>query len=315
MNKKWTLIQPLRAQWPIPNPNHPWDNNVFYTISKLLKANAFHIESSDIEMTSDIYFLVSFDIALIEKEILFVKKLHDFGKKVVVAFSQDFRFMVGDGLVDEKTGYMYTDLVKEADLTISGVSEKLHIYGRYQNKVISAGPFIENLNFSLPYHLREIDVLLSGPSGEQGFGLNLEIMLAIKEKFPNAKVAYSLRDGFNRRAQIMHQKGILVFTPPIINLLPNTKVYIDSQIRPRPGRVLDEAWYCRTPFISHDLTYLSRIFPEYSYSEMSIDKIVSLYSNLIQEDYDTLMQRAGKLIEEDYYENVINKIENKLYGV
>lgn len=316
-SKKWTIIQPLRTQWDIPplerDPNF-YDNNAFYTISRLLRADAYHIDCPVINEDSDIYFLIAFDPALMLKELNFIRKMKAMGKKVVLAFSQDYRFLIGDALVSPE-GVLYTDLVKEADLTMAGVSSKLKIYGRYQNKVIEGGPFLEDLNFNaIPHNERKIDVLLSGPVGEQGFGLVLELMLTIKDRFPNDKIVYSLRPGLEDRKKIMEERGLIVLPPPLMGLIPNSKYYLDSQIRPRPGRVLDECFYCHTPFISHDLTYMSKLYPEFAYTEMNMTHIVDLYEKMKNSDYNVLIQKASEIAKYDHYVNVITRLEERLYA-
>jgi hypothetical protein len=316
--KKWVVIHPLQTNWGIPDVNHPWGIDPFYQISRLTRAPGYHVTDSNIDMTANVYFLISFDISLINKEIEFVRQVHANGGKVVVAFSQDNRFFTGDHLVSNE-GTSYIDLVNEADLTISGVSEDLHVYGRAQHKVIPGGQFLEHLNFSNPVETRNIDLLLSGNLSETGFAFALEIMLAIKEKFPLHRIVYCLRGGFPVYENILHKRGIECTTPPLIESLKKARIYIDHQIRPRPGRVLDESWYCRVPFIAHEDTYLSRLFPDFTYSKMSIDKIVELYENLVnvinsEPAKEFMFDKANRLAEYDYWENVKKRIEDKLYG-
>lgn len=315
MSKKWMVVQPLPASWDVPPEGHAWSIDPFYQISRLVRARGTNIGEPNIPMDCDIYFLISFNISLLHQELEFIRKVHAHGKKVVVAFSQDNRFSTGDHLVDQY-GNIYTDLVGEADLTISGMSGDLHIYGRFQDKVIPGGQFLERLNFSDEGIPREIDVLMSGNSLENAFGFAMEIALSIKTKFPWARVVYSLRDGFGYHENALRARGIEVARPPLVELLKRSKVYIDHQIRPRPGRVLDEAWYCRTPFIAHEDTYLSRIFPQYRYKKMSIDYIMDLYTGLsvrAVNDRPKLITDAARLAEWDYWENVKRRIEQRLF--
>src|SRR5512147_2998835 len=120
INHKWIMIQPLRTNWPVPDPNEPWTNNSFANMSRLLRAEAYHLDSSNIPMNADIYFISSYDIALVQREIDFVKHVKSLGKKVVIAFSQDLLFLYGTGLIYNNV--LYTDLIKECDLVLTGIS-------------------------------------------------------------------------------------------------------------------------------------------------------------------------------------------------
>lgn len=312
INHKWCVIQPLRTRWKCPDSKSLWSNNSFANISRLLRADAYHIDDNDIPLDADIYFLSSFDIALIKKEIDFIKKVKSLGKKVVMAFSQDLRFLFGSGLMYD--GVLYTDLMKECDLVLSGISNELDMFGRQQYKVIPFGLPFERLNFSnKKYEDREIDILVSSSIGEECFPVTIEILYLLKEKFPDKKIVYSIDTGHIDKYK--YYINDFTFVPGgLINYLPNAKVYFSPEIRPRPGRALIESFYCRTPFIACSWVYHANLFKEFNYNCLSMSKIIDCYSRLLDSNYIEIIKKAEEIAEYDYFDNFYSRMISRLFS-
>lgn len=314
MIKKSTMIQPLRARWNAPPENAPWDNNSFATLTRLFRSNAFHIEDPGIDMTSEMYIMCSFDIGLLPKEIEFVKRIKDMGKKFILSFSQDLRFLIGNCLVHE-SGLHYGELCDYADVILSGVASKIRIYGRNQHKVLDFGVPCERLNFSSkPYEFREIDFLVSNNIGEENWGVATEFLLMLVDKFPSKTIVYSTNLPENK----IHPKlrNTVKFVPSgLIYYLGNAKSYINLELRPRPGRSLLESFYFRTPFISCDSTYFSRLFPNHTFDGYDLVKVMELCEDIISTDYNKLISEAERIAEFDYFDNFYPRLLERLYGV
>ena len=312
IEKKWTCIQPLRTSWTAPNISTPWSNNPFHNDSKLLRANAYHIDSIDIEMDSDVYLLISYDIGNLEKEIKLVKELKSKGAKIVIGFSFDLRFLIGDGLLSP-SGTLYTALCKEVDIILSGVSDNYKCYGRYQDKVFPLGMFLERLNLStVSYENRNIDLLISSSMGEECFGFTMETLLTIKEKYPDKRIVYSISE-LSIEKYKHFQNEIEFSNKKLLDLMPYAKVYYNPEMRPRSGRAIQEAWYCRTPFISHSWVYFSKIFPEFTYTGMDMQTIASNFGLILNSNYDEIIKRGEKNIEEDYFDKLYPRLMKRLF--
>ena len=314
LDKKWTFITPLRTHFDAPPIDEPYSIDVDRCLCRLLRSNAYHIDyGEDIDMSSDIYIIESFDISNIEKEIQFAKKLKSLGKKIIVGFSADYRFLLGDCLISP-SGTHFSELCKEVDVILSGMHSNVDIYGRYSHKVVDWGLPVERLNFTKkPYNEREIDILMSASSGEEGLALNMELALTLKEKYPDIRLMYSLQEVHKERIKPFLNKGIEFVHQYLIDNLVNSKVYINPEIRPRGGRAMLDAWYCRTPFIACDTTIYSDMFPEYAYTHFNIKNIVEIYDNLRNSNYNSVIQKAEKRVEEMLFENKIKELMNKLY--
>ena len=314
LDKKWTFITPLRTSFDAPPIEEPYSIDVDRCLCRLLRANAYHIDyANTMTLDSDIYIIESFDISNLEKEIAFAKKLKSLGKKVVVGFSADYRFLLGNCLLSP-SGNLYSALCKEVDVIMSGVHHSVDLYGRYADKVVDWGLPVENLDFTTkPYEQREIDVLMSASSGEEGLALNLELALTLKEKFPDMKLMYSMQEGHKERIKPFLNSGIIFVHQYLIDNLVNSKVYINPEVRPRGGRAMLDAWYCRTPFISCDTTIYSDIFPEFSYNHFNIKKIVENYEKIRNSNYYEILKKAENRVVPMLFENKIKELMKKLY--
>lgn len=313
-DKKWTWITPLQTSWNPPDVNEGYTIDAERNFTRLIRANAFHIDYNEqIDLSSDIYVIVQFDINNLEKEVEFAKKIKDLGKKLVVCYSADLRFLLGNCFVSPR-GMLYTELCKYADVILSGTGIDIDIYGRYYNKVLPWGLPVERLNFSdRPYNERQIDVLISSSAGEESFAFEFELEMILLERSPNIKIVHSLQECHKTWLDPFRNKGVEFVHESLIKNLVNTKVYINPELRPRGGRALLDAWYCRTPFISSDMTFYSQIFPKYTYSRMHINKIADLYENIINTNYENLIKEADRQIEPLYFDNAVKELMNRLY--
>lgn len=312
-DKKWTWITPLNTTWNPPDPNEGYTIDAERNFTRLIRANAFHIDCENIDMTSDIYVLVQFDINNIEKEIEFVKKIKSLDKKFVLCYSADLRFLLGNCFVSKK-GTLYTELCKYADVILSGTSTDIDIYGRYYNKVLHWGLPVERLDFSdRSYNERQIDILISSSAGEESFSFEFELEMLLLEKHPDLKIVHSLQECHKSWLDPFRNKGVEFVHESLLKNLVNTKVYINPEIRPRGGRALLDAYYCRTPFISCDMTFYSQIFPEFTYNRMHINNIADLYDKVIQSNYNTIISKAEKIMEPLYFDNCIKDLMKRLY--
>jgi hypothetical protein len=321
IDRKWIMVDPTMVRgvgYPPPPITDPWVNNTFINDCRLLQATKYHILSPQLlNARADAYFLISVIDHNLDEEIEFVKRVHREGSKVVIALSLDGRFTGGHGLMCHNTGTLYIDLCREADAIWSGVSEKLHIYGNYQHKVVNAGEFVEPLNLNIPpIDRRNIDMLGTGFNDESSLSLNLVFFLMLKEKYPEKRFVYAFRNSpsyLPMMQQVQSKYPQIEFTQESFPaLLDNSKAYINIEPRPRGGRAVLEAWHHRVPSISYSQTYWSKLFPDFAFDDLSFDKMVDLYDRLLASDYNTIIKKSEETMQYDYYEVVYKRLTDKL---
>jgi len=312
-NLKHILIQPLRTSWKAPNLNIPWDNNSFFTLSKLLQADAYHIESPNIDLNANIYWMCSFDIGLLKKEIEFAKRIKELNKKFILSFSQDLRFLLGNFLVNDE-GIHYGDLCNYADVILAGMNPNIKVFGRNQYKLMEFGLPVERITFpTIPFNNRKIDILVSNNAGEENWGFTTEFLFYLKEKFPNKEIAYST----SLPTQKIHPqlRNIITFVPfGLINYLKNAKIYINLELRPRPGRSLLESYYFDVPFIASSFSYFSKLFPDFTFNFLDFEFIIESCNVLLEEkNHLNYLQKAKEIMEFVYFDNFYKRLIKKIF--
>lgn len=317
LDKKWIWITPLRTKWSPPPLDEAYTIDVERVFTKFVRASAYHIDySDDIDMTGDIYVIVQFDISNLEKEIEFAKKVKALGKKLIVCYSADMRFLIGNCFISPQ-GTLYTELGKYADVILSGMGRKNNIYGRYSDKVIEWALPMERLNFSnRSYEEREIDVLMSGSVGLDSFAFELEFMLMLKEKYPNIKIMHSSQTQHREYMQKFSHLDITFVHEFLANIMTNAKCYINLEVRPRGARVGLDAFYCRTPMMLCESTLYSELLPDFSYP-MTLDfrQILDKYDKLRNTPYDILLNEMETNAENKFYFDVIiGELMSRLYN-
>jgi len=311
VKEKWLILQPTHHHGTMATPNMPWTNDPFLNVSNYFKAPLWNV-TDDVPMGYDVYWFCHFTIGDIEKEIELIQKIKSQGAKVFVTFSHDMRFLHGDGLLSSN-GILWTKLCELSDAVGGGVSENLKIFGRYQHKVVQIGDILADENFSKPYEERPIDLLTSGPPGEQFLSFGLETLLTIKERHPEKRIVCLI--------QLQHKELILKLRQlypqiefpieGVVNLMQymqNAKVYYNPEPRPRPGRAMMEAYYCRVPFICCSATYFSKMCLEFAYDQMSIVDIADSYDRLIASDIDNVIKKMEEKASFDFFEPVYNRM-------
>jgi len=314
--EKWIILQPTYHNGIISPQNLGWTNDPFLITSKFLKAPLYNIKDQNIPLDYDIYWLIQYSIDDLEKEIAFVKQIKSLGKKTFLSFSHDLRFANGSGLMNAN-GLLWTELCKYVDGIGSGVSDDLKIFGRYQDKTISFGDILLDYNFSKPYNERTIDVLMSGPPGEQFLSFGLETLLLIKKQHPEKRIVCLVQKHhkeliYKLRTLYPEIEFPLEEVKSLIQFMPDAKMYYNPEIRPRPGRAMIEAYYCRVPFICYSGTYFSKLCKEFSYNQMSIVDIVSIYNRFLETDVSEIIQKMEERGQFDSFENVYNRIKNRI---
>jgi hypothetical protein len=318
-DKKWLILQPVYGgKWDIPDANLPWTNDCNIGLGRLLQASGNHFSNNDIDMSCDIYYMIIFNVDHYEKELELIKKLKSLNKKVILTFSADMRFLTGEGLLGH-TGINYTDLCAEADLIISGVPEHIRFYGRYQHKVISMGVFLERLNFHNEGIEKDIDILMTGSifRNEPSLSFGLELMCLLKEKYPDKRIVYPTKHKellAPKYSQLdLIDADAYMYSTGLVPLLQRTKIYINPELRPNPGRAMIEAFYCRVPYICSSMSYPSKWMPDFTYDCMDFNKILEQYDKVINTDTNWIIKKAETLVEDDYFDKAIQKIMNRLY--
>ena len=316
LNKKWVLIQPLETIWDPPPINAPWNNHPDMNLSRLLQCKAYHInhvEQGLVPLDADIYFIGDCHIGWLDKEIAFAKKLKELGKKVVVTFSADLRFLIGNCLITAE-GTLYTELCEYADVILSGFSADLRAFGRYQHKVFPWGCTLERINLAtVPFEKRTIDLVLSGSAGEECLGMNLELMLMIKERHPEKRIVYFTHEPYRKQLEKYFDRIEVWFEHALWDGLVQAKHYISPEYRPRAGRAIYDAWNYRVPFVTSKFAYHSNLFPEYAFAQMDLDHIADLYDKMLTVPYDKLIVDAEKLAEPEYFDNAYPRLLKVLY--
>lgn len=283
--KKWVIIQPTHQDKRKLSKEDKWSNDSNNNLSRLFDAQLFHITNDDIDESAQIYKLINFDIELIEKEINFLKKVKSLGAKIIVSFSQDRRFILGKNLINSK-GSLYTELCEIADGICSGVNPLLCHFGRYQNKIISMGEILENVNLSIPYENRNIDFMVSGEKNGDTLAFELELLMMIKEKYPDRILACCIPNEVAIKEQLIQKYSNILFPDSKVSFLDwlkSSKYYCNMEIRPRSGRCLIESYYCKVPFISSWSCYHSNLMNEYTYKTYDLSDILSNYERLTAE--------------------------------
>ena len=315
---KWIWISPLQGYAPPP----PLTNNDYtidseYVFRRFIQASAYHIDYSlnnQIPLDADIYVIVSFDIGNLEKEIEFAKQVKANGKKLIVCYSADLRFLIGNCLISPR-GTLYTELCKYADVILSGTGRGINIYGRYADRVLEWALPLEKRNFSdRPFENRDIDVLISGSAGCECLSFELEFMFMLKEKYPDLKIVHSSQQGNKVYVDLFKDKGITFVHELLIKNLVNAKAYVNLEIRPRGARVGVDAFYCRTPMMLCESTLFSELLPEFSYPmTMHLPNMVKTYEKMRDTDYNQTLQTMEKNAENLYFDNEIHNLMNRLY--
>ena len=316
IQEKWAIIQPVERGGYIQPLNSAWTNHSFKNVSQILQGALYHT-TENIPLHFDAYYMVSYDIGLIGREIEIFNNIKKAGKKSFLTFSHDMRFLSGAYLYNQN-GEIYTDLCAVADVIGSGVGTDLNIYGRYQNKVIPFGEFLFNNNFSKPFENRTIDLLISGSGSEESLSFGIEFLLMIKEKYPEKRVVCLIHTHFKDLIFTLRYKFPSIEFPfeDVTNLLDkmrDAKVYCNTELRPRPGRTLIEAYYCRVPFISSSLTYFSHICKEFTYDKISLTNWVDNYEKIINEDYNNLIVTMENRAGFDFFDTAYNRIRTTLF--
>ena len=306
---KFVIIQPTHHHGKLVPEYMLWSNDSFDNLSRLLNAKLYHILDSDIDREADAYFIANFDINLIEKEIEFAKQMKERGAKIIAAYSQDVRFLHGQGLMSDN-GTLWTGLSEIADVISSGINIDLKIFGRYQDKVIPMGEIIEDNDFSISYDKRNIDLLTSGAIGEECLSFELEFLSLVKQRFPEKRVVSAIHGCYIELVEKLIKKYPLIefSTENFISLLQRSKVYCNPELRPRPGRALVECMYCKVPFIASEFNYHAKLCKEYTYRWTSIVDWVDTYERLLNDDWDQIVLNMEDRAIEDNFENVYNRI-------
>jgi hypothetical protein len=314
IKEKWTIIQPTHVDKRLVDPDSKWSNDSFNNCSRLFQARLYHINHDDIETDSDIYFLINYDINLIDKEIAFLKKMKERGAKILIGFSQDRRFLLGKDLINEN-GTIYTDLCEVADGIGGGIDFDLKIFGRYQDKVIDMGEILEDLDFSIPYEDRDLDFLITGAVNGYTLGFELELLSILKEKYPEKRMALCIPDDNRFKDKIMPKYSHIEFPTsnvPFLEYMKRAKAYCNLELRPRGGRVLIEAYYCRVPFIGSAFTHHSRVCPDFRYGKMDLVEISKKYDLILNSDPSVLIEEMEKRAKYDMFDAVYGRIKQKL---
>jgi len=312
--KRWAGISVFH-DYSLPAPvNEPWSVNVERNLFRLLQAPSWSINNTaNIPIQEfDIFVVPNFDIRDVDKQVDFIKRVKDAGKKVVVAYSQDSRFLTGAALICMETGTLYTAICEYADLIFAGLAENLHMFGRYEHKVFPFGYPFERLNYSRPYDQRAYDLLVATNGGTIDFGYSVELLLTLKDRFPSKRIVFSIDPALSHLYKRYSDK--IEFIPGgLLTHLPLSKAFLDPQLRPRPNRSIHEAWMCRTPFISSSFCYYSKLFPGFNYSKMDMIDIGDKYELLQSLDYNLLIAEAEKIAEAEYFDNKYIELLKRLY--
>lgn len=318
-SKKWLIMQPIQnGRWGVPDANRPWDVDCNIALGKLLRASASHVCNTDIDMTADIYCLLSAYTCFYQQEIDFCKKVRSLGKKVVLFLSTDYKFLTGQDLLSD-IGILYSDLCNEVDLIVSGMPSHFKFFGRNQHKVIDMSIFLERVNFNIPYEQRDIDILLSGSIGRNEITLPfaLELMCMLKEKYPDKRIVYPTAKKHilqSRYPQIEFQEAVDIQGQGLVPWLQKSKHYISVDVRPGTNRALIESLYSRTPYISSTMCYASKYYQDFTYDGLvNFETIMIQYENILQSDRNEIIQKSEQLAEEDYFDNAIKRIMSRLY--
>jgi hypothetical protein len=312
---KFVILNPTHVDKRKISKDTPWSNDSFNNLSRLFDAQLFHINNEGIDETGDIYWLINFDINLLDKELDFLKKMKDKGKKIIVGFSQDRRFMLGKELIT-KNGTLFTEMYKIADIVSGGINPKLKMFGRYQDKIVSFGEILEDINFSIPVENREYDFMISGEKNGDTLSLETELALMIKEKHPDKKVLICIPDEVELKWKLADKYKEIEFPTskiPFLEYLKHSKYYCNMEIRPRSGRCLIESYYCRVPFISSWNCYHSNLMDEFSYRNYDLVDIFKRYEEIIFIEYNDLIEMMEYRAKFDGFQYVYERIMEKLY--
>ena len=170
------------------------------------------------------------------------------------------------------------------------------------------------------YEQRDIDILLSGSifRNEATLSFALEIMMMLKEKYPDKRIVYptqykSILQPVYPQIEFINASDIS-FTDGLVPLLKRAKYYINPELRPNAGRAMVESFYCRTPYVCSSLSFPSRYYPDFTYDYMSLEHIVNQYERMLNSDREEIIRKSEKLAEEDYFDKAIIRVMERLYS-
>lgn len=313
-NVRWGGLSVFHEYSPPPPLDEPWSINVERNFYRLLQAPSWSLARvNEIDPSQfDAFLMPEWNIAWIDAEVALAKRLSEGGCKVVTAYSHDLRFLIGNAMINEETGTLWTATCEYASLILSGLPEHLHMFGRYEDKVMSFGYPFERMQLGdVPLEDRAIDMLVSSSSGMENLGYVLELLLFIKEKNPDRRIVFSIDPAHAPKYERYADR--IEFVPGgLLNYLPHTKVYLNPELRPRAGRAMHEAWICRTPFISASTTYYSKLFPFAAYDKMDMKEINDKYQRLLSE-LDEQMTLANQVAEGEYWDVTYHKLIERLF--
>lgn len=313
---KIVIIQPSHFDCRKLEKDSGWSNDSFNNLSRLFDAQLFHITNDNIDETADIYWLIQFDINLIEKEIAFLKKMKEKGKKILVGFSQDRRFLMGIYLVNDR-GTSYSELCDIADGIGGGINPNYNLFGRNQHKVIPFGEVLEDFNFSIPYENRDINLMVSGEKNGETLPFEIEFMLMVHQRYPERKLAICIPNHIQCKEALIQKYPQIMFPTdkvPFIDHLKRSKYYCNMELRPRGGRCLIESYYCRVPFISSWGCYHSNLMNEYTYKTYDFGNMLANYELLTTEvSHSEQIKKMEERAKYDEFPAVYDRIVKRLW--
>lgn len=315
-NVRWGVLSVFHDYESPPNPNEGWSSNTERNFRRLLQAPCWNLNNvHKIDMSKiDAFLVPQWNIAWIDKEVNLCKNLHEAGVKVVTAYSHDLRFLIGNCMINEETGTLYTATCEYADLIISGLPEDLHMFGRYEDKVISFGWPFERIKFtSKPFEQRSIDLLVSSSCGMEALGWTLELLLTLKERFPDKRIVFSI-DPAHAHKYLQYSDKLEFVPGGLIPLLCNSKAYLNPELRPRTGRAIHESFMCDTPFISSSLTYYSKLYKDFTYSKMDMIEIGDKYELILNTEYEKLILDSSVVAEGEYWDVQYKRLIERLFS-
>ena len=96
--------------------------------------------------------------------------------------------------------------------------------------------------------------------------------------------------------------------------MKSAKFYFNVELRPRPGRAIVEAYYCRVPFISPYTQYFSCLCPEYAFKYVDFTEMMEKYEAIIRADRDELVRDMEARAKNEMFDAVYQRIKEKLWG-
>jgi hypothetical protein len=303
----WNIVNPNNG---IGYPNSHCTEDTRANFQRLLKVKESRSLLEQQNEDADIQLVTSVDWGQYKQELDFIKRMKSKGKKTIVTFSGDSRWLNGSALASP-SGENYIDLCAEADAILGAIHPDWKVFGRFQDKVIYQNEPLENVSIKGNKN-KDIDILLVGSSNHFCYALEIAYMLLDKNPKYNCVIGCLPQyiDAFrktNPRLNIEETGPHSVFE----TYLKRSKVLVNTELKARGGRIPTWAFYANIPAILGNGAFISQIYPDITFNKIDLQDIVEKTEFAINKSAE-IMDKAKELAKPFYFPEWERAVYQKL---